>query len=626
MTNSQQKTKPRRPKPQHAPIDRNKAPDGISELTPRLRAVVCQAANQDQLQYLMVKFLNNLPQVVAVAWAHVSDDKVRLVEHTLTGPVFERDEVSSWIQQSLTQAALEPAGVTHTSPLIRNLHLHAQRLDLAEGDSQNVVAILVANKTSPESDALTLQLTAAWASFWSQARNAVIANQEVNVTSTLVEIGAQMSACDHVTTLGNVISKEVKKVVHCDLAVVGLSTSPNGHAKVLGLSEHRDFDHRADLVQDLAHVFEETIARDRVTSWPATDDTERFLTKAHQKLVTSGKAEVVLSTPLRDKTGHVIGAVAVLGRRDQLTSPVVWGMMDALSDPLGRHLAAVKKRQGGWIRRSLRTIAGFVASVKALIMLAACAAIVLMMFIPVPHNLWCDAVIHPVKRQYSVAPHNGLLESTLMEPGDVVSKGQLLATMDGREIRWDMAGTVAGKQKAEKERDAHMAGYQMPQALIAGLESERLQHELNVLSFRENNLSIRSPINGVILDGSLDRRENYPVSPGDIIYEIAPLLTLRAEVAIDSEDITHAAEEMEVELFINGMESKPIHAAIQRIRPRSEIREDQNVFIAEVTIENSDGLIRPGMTASARIKAGKRELWWVLFHRAIENIATGAHW
>ncbi len=600
--------------------------DAVDTLTPRFRSIVCQATDEGQLRFLIVKFLSSLPGVAGVAWTEVLGKQVRMAEHTLTSPVFERDEITSWIHQSVAEAIAVGTGVTRTLPLIRNLRLYAQPLDLSEGDEQNVLVMLVANETRSEVDVLTLQLAAAWSAFWSQSRDSQIANQEVNVTSTLVEIGAQISECDHVATLGSVIAKEVKKVVDCDLAVVGLATGSSGQAKVLSLSEHRDFDLRADIVQDFSHVFEETIARNRVTSWPATADTEQFLTKAHQKLVVAGKAESVLSTPLHDKTGKTIGAIAVLGNRAQLGSPVVYGMMDALSEPLGRHLAAVKKRQGGWVRQSLRAIAGFVASLRMLLLLVACAVLILIMLIPVPHNVWCNAVMQPVERRYSVAPQDGLLESTLFEPGDVVEKGQLLATMDGREIRWDMAGTIAGKQKAEQERDAHMASYEMPSAVIAGLETERMQHELNVLAFREKNLSVRSPIDGVILDGSLDRRENYPVSSGDVIYEVAPLSVLRAEVSIDAEDITHTTAGQEVELYVNGLEGDSVNAVIKRIRPRSEIIDSENVFVAEVTVENPDGLIRPGMTASARIKVGKRELWWVLFHRAIENISTALHW
>ena len=101
---------------------------------------------------------------------------------------------------------------------------------------------------------------------------------------------------------------------------------------------------------------------------------------------------------------------------------------------------------------------------------------------------------------------------------------------------------------------------------------------------------------------------------------------MRAEVYVSDEDISHVERGMTIDLYVHGFENERIEATIARLRPRSEIHEDQNVFVAEVLIDNPSGKIRPGMTASTRIHGASQPLWWILFHKPIERVSTLLTW
>lgn len=492
----------------------------------RLQVAVNRSTDTAAFRTQVFEAVSEEETVAAAAWAEVSADGVRLLEHNLTGPVFERDEIAAWLTDSIRNCFESQTGKVESTPLVRNLRMHVQPIPFRHSRSVDAVTVflMLVSDTRPfDSVQLTVELIASSASCWSLLQETSTANHEVSLLAALVELGSRASDCESTRTYADITAGTLCQVTGCDVAAVGLASRQQGPVKILGVSGHSDFDNRALIIEQLSRVLEETTARDRLTSWPPVSEAERFLTKAHQSILRSGGVECALSTPLRDDSGEAIGAIVLLGKPDRLMSPTSHGLMDALSAPVGRHFAAVRKREGSRPVRLLRSAVRFAASIKMVVLLIATGLIAAAMFLPVPHHIWCDVTFQPVERRYSVAPHDGLLETTLAEPGDVVTKGQLLATMDGREIRWELAGTTAGRQKAEREKDAFMADYRMPQAVIAGLEMERMQHELNVLAFRESNLSVTSPIDGVVLDGSLDRRENYPVSSGDVIYEIAPL-------------------------------------------------------------------------------------------------------
>ena len=62
------------------------------------------------------------------------------------------------------------------------------------------------------------------------------------------------------------------------------------------------------------------------------------------------------------------------------------------------------------------------------------------------------------------------------------------------------------------------------------------------------------------------------------------------------------------------------------IHPRSEIKDDQNVFIAEVRMQNLDDTLRPGMNGQARITTARHALIWNLFHKPVESVLTWLGW
>jgi multidrug efflux pump subunit AcrA (membrane-fusion protein) len=244
------------------------------------------------------------------------------------------------------------------------------------------------------------------------------------------------------------------------------------------------------------------------------------------------------------------------------------------------------------------------------------------MFVPVSYRVNSNCTAEPVIRSFCVAPHEGLLESTLVEPGEVVKKGQVLARMDGRDIGFQIANVLAEKNRAAKEHDAYLAKGEISESLRADLERLGLDAELNLLKHKQQNLQIKSATDGVVLSGSLDKRENYPVTLGQTLYEIGPLSPLRVELAIPAEEVMHVTTGQMVKFRFDGFGTATITGTVDKLRPSSTIRDDENVFIAEVILPNEDGQVRPGMKGFARVYGREHSLGWTLFHRPWEKIMT----
>jgi len=58
------------------------------------------------------------------------------------------------------------------------------------------------------------------------------------------------------------------------------------------------------------------------------------------------------------------------------------------------------------------------------------------------------------------------------------------------------------------------------------------------------------------------------------------------------------------------------------IQPRSEVIDGENVFVAEIQLDNAGERLKPGMRGVVHIEASERTVGWVLFHKAGERIAA----
>jgi RND family efflux transporter MFP subunit len=260
-----------------------------------------------------------------------------------------------------------------------------------------------------------------------------------------------------------------------------------------------------------------------------------------------------------------------------------------------------------------------------LAVLGACAVVALM-FLPVHYKIGCECEIRPVKRRFVAAPYDGTLAKCLVEPGDLVTEGDTLAQLDGRELRWELAGLEADFQRASKSRDAAMAVDNVAEAQQSALEMERLRLKIQLLRHRAENLEIKSPLDGIVITGDLKKTEGAPLEIGQGLFEIAPLDRMIVEVAIPEREILHAKAGMEVRFRVDAAPGREWSGSITKIFPRSELRDQASVYIAEVDLDNRSGMLRPGMKGRARIIASRHALGWNLFHRAHESVSMMVGW
>lgn len=178
-----------------------------------------------------------------------------------------------------------------------------------------------------------------------------------------------------------------------------------------------------------------------------------------------------------------------------------------------------------------------------------------------------------------------------------------------------MAACEAELSRAAKSRDVNLAAGKLGGTQIDRLEMERLEHEREVLRRRLEQLEIRSPIAGIVVTGDLARYEAATLEVGQTLYEIAPLDRFTAELAVPEEDLEAVAQGAALTIRLDATPGSNWEAEVERIRPRGELRDNLQVFVAETTIADPNENLRPGMKGSATVIGPRAPGAWLLLRK-----------
>ena len=248
------------------------------------------------------------------------------------------------------------------------------------------------------------------------------------------------------------------------------------------------------------------------------------------------------------------------------------------------------------------------------------------MLIPLPYRVNCDCRVQPTARRFVAAPYHGILEKSLVEAGEIVTEGQVVARMDGRQLRIELAGLEAEYKGARRKSDSSRAIGEVAQSQIAKMEMRRLAAQIELTKTRMQDLEVRSPIDGIIVSGDLEKAQGAPLETGQTLFEVAPLEKMVAEIGVPESEIQYINQDDSVKLKLNAFPFQSWSGKVERIHPGTEVIDDQTVFVTEVELDNEQGLLKPGMEGAAKISTHWTPLGWNLFHNTWENIRCWTVW
>jgi Barrel-sandwich domain of CusB or HlyD membrane-fusion len=460
------------------------------------------------------------------------------------------------------------------------------------------VLILPENK-APEPFLVVLQLMA--------VAMAQVRSSSHHIPGSLVQLlGASGKPIDSLRTFSDV----TRQSSGCILFAVGSSNS-RGKIRLEHVSNVVTVDARTDQARRYVKVMQEAANRKKVSVWPAISGESSFEESLLVKeLVQANGLRQGAAVPLM-VGGQITGILILLWSERLNNSDVLQEILETTVFS-GLFVRNFSKKGGMGHLPNAEEKTPLKRKIITVLIIFALFGIALF---PKEFVLHPTAIAKPVQVRYVVARFDGLLQKVFAEPGDRVKKEMELALLDGRELELELRTIRADSAKSLKIRDNYMAVGKVAEAQIALLESKRLRERESLLLGRQRELSLKSPFDGIVLRGDLKQSEGGPVAKGEVLFEVAPLERILLQLLVADEDIAHVQKGLSVDVRFDAFPGKQWKGVVARIAPQSTLVQSENVFLVSFEIENSDGVLLPGMQGYASVYCGKKRLLWIYFHK-----------
>ncbi len=192
----------------------------------------------------------------------------------------------------------------------------------------------------------------------------------------------------------------------------------------------------------------------------------------------------------------------------------------------------------------------------------------------------------------------GRIEKILVEVGDRVSKGQVLVQMDASNLKQQNVQLENLKRDYSRYEELLKVGG------IAQQQVDQVKTQIDVLNTAihnlEENTRLKSPINGIVTDRNYDNGDVYTQKPVLTVQQLNPL---KALINVSESNFTKVKLGMPVNIQLDVYDDEEFEGKVSLLYPT--IDASTHTFGVEVSINNANMRVRPGMYARVTLNLGK---------------------
>lgn len=213
-----------------------------------------------------------------------------------------------------------------------------------------------------------------------------------------------------------------------------------------------------------------------------------------------------------------------------------------------------------------------------------------------------------------------------VEPGDRVSKGDLMVEMAGEQLTQTQAQFLAIEKDWERMTRLLESGAVTQQAfdqVDAGYQAAKAGYDL----VRESTM-IRAPFDGVVAATYLEEGEVFVLMPGGgastpAIVEVVQMGTVKIAISVSERDLPEVREGLMANVKVATYPDREFEGKVTLVEP--VVSSMTRTAKAEVTIPNPGELLRPGMFAKLTLELAPRDVLIVTHDGVLQQEGTGRY-
>ncbi len=411
--------------------------------------------------------------------------------------------------------------------------------------------------------------------------------------------------------------------------VLGWRDGVRGTIRPVALSDAGEPEWQGEAVRTLVAAMEEAIAQSRILACPAPDGA-RTLVRATELARRAGGAAAIVTVPV------AIAGVPLAAVLAEFDAPPVAGAgerLHALAEIAVPWLRLLRSRRPGPLRRALGLLrpgggaAGTRPRAATLAWVAVPAAIGVALAVPIELTVGAPARIEGAVQLTVAAPIRGYLKTVRVRPGDAVREGDVLAELGDRDLELERAKLRSELSQHEGAASAAMARGERAAMAIAQAKVDETRARLGLVDHQLEQISLRAPIDGIVLQGDLWQQIGVPVDRGQSMFVVAPSRRHRVIVELDERDLRRVESGARGRLALSALPWDTLPLRVERMAPAATTIDGRNVFELEAQLEDGmagrAGAIEPraGQRGVAHLAAGRGPLALEWARRAGDALA-----
>lgn len=234
---------------------------------------------------------------------------------------------------------------------------------------------------------------------------------------------------------------------------------------------------------------------------------------------------------------------------------------------------------------------------------------------------------------------SGTIKEIFVDFNDEVEVGQILAKIDTKKLEAQVESSMAalaiakanqkesevnlknkkllydrtkkmfdssnGKYPSKNELDDTKFAYEAALSSLEAAKSKVLQAESNLKNDRQNleKASVKSSINGIVLNKEVEIGQTLAATmSAPKLFTLAKDLTnMDLVVSIDEADVADVKDGLDVTFTVDAYSNKEFKGKIKQVRLNPITTNGVVTYETVVSVDNSELLLKPGMTANAKI-------------------------
>lgn len=412
---------------------------------------------------------------------------------------------------------------------------------------------------------------------------------------------------------------------------VSLGWMKGGYIRLQAVSHMERFQKKTDVVQVLESTMEEAYDQDEEVPWPKLDGS-MTVTRDHEVFSKLHGSPYIVSLPVR-LDDEPVGVVTCERAESPFTEEDIRGLR-VFADHSARRLGDLQQRDRWFGARAaasfkdtLASLLGVEHTFAKLMGIILCLALAFLIFGKLNYRVEAPFILKTDDLAYIPSPFDGYIYEVKVKVGDVVGNADSLLSLDISNLLLEESNAIANQNRYSREAEKARAQNALADMRVARALESQAAARLELIRYQLAHANMKAPFAGIVVEGDLEELLGAPVQKGDVLFKVARIEKMYAELKADERDIHEISQEATGEMaFVSRPELKfPIR--VMRIDPVAVTQEMENVFIIRAEFpEEIKGWWRPGMSGVAKINVGKRNVLWIFTHRTIDFIRLFLWW